>query len=213
MLGRGERPLYAPGFDLMTAMGRLWAIASGGKPNCLVMDFAKNTMTLGPVNDPVIPQRKGMGGGDIPIKTCPSCGAYNHLSARVCDACGEPFPVGMKLTAQAFSGEIIRTEAPVLEWYEVSTVIYRVYRKGAGTPMVRVSYVCGFRSFDEWVCIEHTGWLGKKARDWWRTRANMAETPPSAEEFVRYKHLLKWPKRIEVQTNKQHPEVMRYEYE
>src|SRR5690606_1769168 len=36
MLGRGTRPLYAPGFDLETTEGRLAAIANSPKRNCLV---------------------------------------------------------------------------------------------------------------------------------------------------------------------------------
>jgi DNA repair protein RadD len=213
MLGRGGRPLYAGGFDLTTVNGRLWAIQAGGKANCLVLDFARNTMNLGPVNDPVIPKRKGESAGDIPVKICGECGCYNHLAARVCDNCGAAFPIGQKLTHEAFKGDIIRTEEPVLEWFNVSTVIYRKHQKGGGRPSVRVTYSCGFRAFDEWVFIEHEGYLGKKARDWWRTRANMAEVPPNADEFIKYKHLLKWPKKIQVQTNKPYPEVIRYEYE
>lgn len=215
VLGRGMRPCYAPGYDVTNggAEARLAAIASGGKRDCLVLDFAKNTETLGPVNDPVIPKRKGEGSGDMPIKICPSCGNYQHLSVRFCKDCGAEFPIGSKLTKNPFAGDIVRREEPVLEWFEVSTVIYRVHRKNAGRPMVRVTYVSGFRSFDEFVFIEHDGYLGKKARDWWRTRANMAETPPTAEEFVKHKHLLRWPKKILVQTNKPYPEVQRYEYE
>lgn len=63
MLGRGTRPLYAPGFDLETTEGRLAAIINSPKRNCLVLDFAGNTRRLGPINDPVIPKRKGKGGG------------------------------------------------------------------------------------------------------------------------------------------------------
>src|SRR5690606_36427951 len=51
MLGRGTRP-------------------ADGKKDCLVLDYARNTPRLGPINDPVIPRRKGEGGGDPPVKVC-----------------------------------------------------------------------------------------------------------------------------------------------
>lgn len=215
MLGRGTRPLYGAGYDVIHGGRdtRLSAMRASGKTDCLVLDFAKNTLTLGPVNDPRIPHAKGLGGGDMPIKICPACGNYQHLSVRFCTDCGAEFPPGMKLTKSPYAGEIIRTQEPVFEWFDVSTVIYRVWRKGGGKASVRVTYGSGFKSYDEFVFIEHEGYLGKKARDWWRTRANMAETPPNAEEFVKFKHLLKWPKRIQVQTNQPYPEVVRYEYE
>lgn len=70
MLGRGTRPAYAPGFDLTTTEGRWESIMAGPKQNCLVLDFAGNTMRLGPVNDPVIPKKKGKGDGVAPVKFC-----------------------------------------------------------------------------------------------------------------------------------------------
>src|SRR5699024_7836443 len=42
MLGRGTRP-------------------SPGKENCLVLDFAGNVARLGPIDDPVLPRKKGKG--------------------------------------------------------------------------------------------------------------------------------------------------------
>lgn len=70
MLGRGTRPLYNDGFDLSTEQGRLEAIATSTKRNCLVLDFAGNTMRLGPINDPQIPKKRGKGGGEPPVKFC-----------------------------------------------------------------------------------------------------------------------------------------------
>lgn len=58
MLGRGTRPVYAPGFDLWSTAGRLAAIEAGSKQDCLVLDFAGNTRRLGPINDPVLPRKR-----------------------------------------------------------------------------------------------------------------------------------------------------------
>jgi DNA repair protein RadD len=59
MLGRGTRPVYAPGFDLSDREQRLAAIAASDKQNCLVLDFSGNSRRLGPINDPAVPRRPG----------------------------------------------------------------------------------------------------------------------------------------------------------
>lgn len=82
MLGRGTRPFYAPGFDLDTTEGRLASIAASIKKNCMVLDFAGNTMRLGPINDPVIPKMKGKGGGPPPVKFCENQNTQNFLTDK-----------------------------------------------------------------------------------------------------------------------------------
>lgn len=218
MLGRGTRPLYAPGYDVSNVHGRFMAMQAGGKRNCLVLDFAKNTPTLGPVNDPRLPGQS-FGGGDLPVKICEHCGTYNFLGARVCFECGEPFPPSSKLTAEAYAGEIISTEQAVAEWFKVNTVIYRVHQKGGSRPCVRVTYDCGFRQFDEWLFIEDPKGLGTMARKWWITRLKDPNDiamgpPPTAQLFVEHQYKLKRPIKVEVYVNhKPYPEVLHYEYE
>ena len=63
------------------------AVEEGGKANCLVLDFATNTKRLGPINDPVIPRKKGEGAGDVPVKLCDHCGAFNHIKVKFCSNC------------------------------------------------------------------------------------------------------------------------------
>jgi DNA repair protein RadD len=106
MLGRGTRPVYAPGHPTGTAEERVAAIAAGPKPDCLVLDFARNTERLGPIDDPVVPKPgKSRGAGVAPVKIChellpesmvedpkyPYCETYNHVKAPVCIRCGAPF--------------------------------------------------------------------------------------------------------------------------
>lgn len=141
MLGRGTRPFYAPGFDLATAEGRLAAIAASVKQNCLVLDFAHNTASMGPINDPQLPKKKkkGKGTGDPPIKTCGrtgdppvsnivegtsdpdkgggkgGCGAWNHPSARNCVQCGAEFTFEVKFTADASSSALLAESSKAYE--------------------------------------------------------------------------------------------------
>ena len=197
MLGRGTRP--SP---------------ETGKENCLVLDFAGNTRRLGPINDPKIPRKKGKGGGDAPVRICEACGTYNHAAARFCSFCGEEFTFQTKIVAQAGTEELIRSDIPVIEYFDVSQVYYYLHEKAGSPPSIRVAYHCsgGMQKFDEWVCLEHSGFAGKKARDWWRQRFPGDYVPTTTAEGLRLITQLRVPHRIKVWINKKHPEVLNYEY-
>ena len=141
MLGRGTRPLYAPGFDLETTEGRLAAIINSPKRNCLVLDFAGNTRRLGPINDPVIPKRKGKGGGQAPVRICENCGIYCHASLTHCPECGFEFPRSIKFGFHAGTEALIRDgqEFPQVELFRVDRVVYNEHRKEGRPPSIRAT--------------------------------------------------------------------------
>jgi DNA repair protein RadD len=201
MLGRGTRPSFET-----------------GKTNCLVLDFAGNTKRLGPINDPIKPRKPGKGTpGDAPVRICDHCGVYNHASARVCIACGIEFKFETKIFGTADATELIRSDAPVVEYFNVSRVLYNLHEKkdkgGAriNPPSVRVSYICGLQMFQEWVCLEHAGLAGHKARNWWRQR-HVSEPPNTTREALQFVSELRMPRRIRVWTNKKFPEVLSHEF-
>lgn len=213
MLGRGTRPVYAPGFALEEREGRLNAQASGPKQNCLVLDFAGNTRRLGPINDPIIPRRKGagLGNGVAPVKLCEHCGTYNHASVRFCINCKAEFHITVKIHTGASTEKLIAENAPKVETFQVSRVVYQKHRKEGRPDTIKVSYYCGLRKFDEWICLEHEGFARKKARDWWRQRAG-TEPPPTTAVAMESVEGLKIPKIIRVWVNKKYPEIISYVY-
>jgi DNA repair protein RadD len=201
MLGRGTRP--SP---------------DTGKVNCLVLDFAGNTRRLGPINDPIKPRKPGKGQpGEAPVRICDACGVYNHASVRICVACGYEFPIETKIFATADASELLRIEAPIVEYFKVSKVLYNLHEKKdkeykrLSPPSIKVSYFCGFQMFNEWVCLEHSGLAGKRARDWWRQR-HATEPPLTTHEALQRVAELRVPSRIRVWTNKRYPEVLGHEF-
>lgn len=212
MLGRGTRPVFTPGYDLTTLDGRLASIQAGPKKNCLVLDFAGNTKRLGPINDPVIPKRKGEGGGgQAPVKLCEVCGTYNHASVRICAFCGAEFPRQHKLAAVAGTDALIANNLPQVETFRVDRVTYQEHRKSDRPPSLRVSYYCGLRRFEEWICLEHLGFAKKRAREWWRFQAQTEPPETTAEALMRAKEL-RCPTSIRVWVNKTYPEIMGHTY-
>lgn len=188
-----------------------------GKVNCLIGDFGGNIKRLGPINDPRIPNRAGKGTGEMPVKICEVCGIYNHASARICVCCGTMFEIKSKLFETAAEVEPLRSDAPIVEYFDVRQVIYNLHEKkdASGTllkpPTIKVSYFCGLQMFNEWVCLEHPGLASKKARDWWRLRHN--EEPPATTRWALQKvSELRTPKKIKVWINKKYPEILSTEF-
>ena len=212
MLGRGTRPFYCDGFDLDTIEGRLVAIANSQKQNCLVLDFAGNTRRLGPINDPVVPRRKGQKGGEAPVKLCECCGTYNHASVTHCFSCGAEFRFTVKIKQQAATEELIKEDSPIVEVFKVDHITYTKHKKLGKGPMMKVSYYCGLRMFEEFVCVQHEGFARRKAEKWWKERrgeklqytplpALTAEALELAEHLQAATHLRVW-------TNKKYPEIL-----
>lgn len=227
MLGRGTRPLYHPAYTremLQDQQNRLAAIYYGGKQDCLVADFARNTRDLGPINDPRIPGRPGMGGGDAPVKICDHCGCYCHASVRTCPHCGYEFPFRPNFQQKAGTEELIRSDAPEFVYFDVTNILYSAHRaKESGKTLLKVSYACRSpdgttKFFDEYIGLEHTGFMLHKAHNWWKARHYSpppeSDTMASAvQKALSLQAELRRPIKVRVWVNKKYPEIVNYEYE
>ncbi len=214
MLGRGTRPVYAAGHDILTDEGRIAAIAAGPKPSCLVLDFAGNSKRLGPINDPVIPGKRGPGSGGPPVKECPVdwCRTLNHPRVKFCIGCGAEFTFEVKIKAQASDLELIRTSAHQVAMFPVERVNYDVYTPVDKPSMLKVSYICGLRQFTEYICFEHSGYALHKAHEWWKRRAKTEQAPPTTKDAFQVAPMLKVPNAIRVWLDKKpYAEILDYE--
>ena len=137
MLGRGTRP--AP-----------------GKLDCKVLDFGHCAETLGPINDPVLPNDKktredcpkcaeyrafrdehghllyatcpACGKSfSMPMKACPRCHYYSHASRYECESCGYAFPVQEKeIKKSAATTALVATGAAVVTEAAITFDVDRV---------------------------------------------------------------------------------------
>ncbi|UZT28629.1 DNA/RNA helicase [Vibrio phage 033B] len=227
MLGRGTRNVYADGYDLSTRQGRRDAIENGPKPNCMVLDFAGNTPRLGPINDPVIPKKKGKGGGDAPVRICETCSTYIHASLRICPVCGHEYPPEVKISSRAGDAELIasngkkkKSNEPQIETFKVDKVIYTQHNKQGKPPAMLATYYCGLRKFTNYVCLEHEGYARKKGRDWWReamsnggkTNMSEVEVPELTSVALGMAADIPVATHLRVWVNKTYPEIMAYDY-
>jgi DNA repair protein RadD len=195
MLGRGTRPAL-------------------GKENCLVLDFAGNTKRLGPINDPVLPKPRGKGPpGPPPVRLCEHCGCYSHASCRFCEnpECGLEFPRNVKIAAGASTAELIAGIIPLRETFKVSTVSYRVHKKEGRPDSMRVDYYCGLRRFSEYIALDHGGYAGRLARQWWEQRSPYG-IPPSVHDGMKAINDLRVPTHIEVSMRTKYPDIVGYTF-
>lgn len=192
MLGRGTRP-------------------AEGKENCLVLDFARNTPRLGPINDPIIPRKKSEKEGEVPIKICEACGVYNHTRAKFCCSCGAEFQFKIKITSKPGTDELIKSDRPIIEIFNVDKALYSKHSKAGSPSMIKVSYFCNMQMFKEYICLEHSGLAAKRARDWWR---QVHKTPPplTTDDALSKIAELRCPRRIRIWINKKWPEVLSREF-
>lgn len=196
MLGRGTRP--AP-----------------GKFYCLVLDFVRNTERLGPINDPHIPEKKGKGSGDAPVRICDNCGNYNHASARYCVACGQEFEFQVKIEQEASNKALMAGHEPVIETLEVERVYYSKHQsRSKPLPSLKLQYFVKGRPtpINEYVNLEHPHPARFHAGEWWRTRHN-SDPPQTIDEALQFQAELRVPYRLRVWTNKDYPEIVGAEYD
>jgi DNA repair protein RadD len=200
------RPTKSTGLYVQMA-GRGTRLAPG-KESCLVLDFAGNVARHGPI-DLVKPKDKtnGQAEAEAPTKVCPACQTINALAARVCADCGYVFPAPeVQLEATATTRPILSTGRP--EWIDVGGVTYHRHEKPGKPPSLRVDYHCGLVRHCEWVCIEHGGYAGRKALEWWRGRTDGELVPTTVREALARTDNLRQPVQIAVRPNGRYTEVV-----
>jgi DNA repair protein RadD len=200
MLGRGTRPCV-----------------ESGKANCLVLDFGSNIKRLGPINDPVLPrkpdEKKGPS-GDPPIKICPQCSFYCHCAVMVCELCGYKFERENKLTSDASSQDVMKMQNDIIKKLNVKNVLYEHYQPKnlESKKCLRVVYQCKEQTVKEYVSLDNANFgIVKKARQWWKDRAN-GFCPPDTETGMQFTARLPVPKLISVNFSKPMPEIVQLEY-
>lgn len=203
------RPSLSPIYHVQ-GKGRGGRVAPwAGKVNCMILDFAGNTRRHGPINDVKIQEPGTKRSGkviDIRAKECPNCKSENSIRNRYCDACGEEFARNTKLEPGYFEGEILKKNNEpkpcTIYTFNVDSVQYEINQRRGKTSSLRVTYRCGYRSFTEFVCIDHKGWPGQKGRKWAYNRflGSKSMAPENLTELLHAARAgdLKQPRKIKV---------------
>jgi len=209
------RPTKSPGLYYQQ-VGRGLRLAPG-KTDCLVLDFAGNTLEHGPVDAiRVSAPRKPGQLGEVhtgAAKECPQCQAVIAAGCGICPECGHEFPVRkVEHSATPVGAAILSSEQVISRWHDVHRVTYAEHVGKSGTPTLQVTYWCGLLTFREWVCIEHTSFARAKAVTWWAKR-HAGMCPRTVADAVQIVDTIKTPARILVSEANKYPEITNYDFD
>ena len=130
--------------------------------HCLVLDFAGNVETHGPVTNVRPPKARGEGGGETPVKVCPDCFEQLLISVKECPECGHEFkaePKPMRLSNADIMG-IEPMDMAVTDWkWSAHT------SRTSGKEMIKVKYYGGLSDpvITEYFPITHGGSVERRA--------------------------------------------------
>lgn len=170
-----------------------------GKVDCLIADHGRNLSFHGPI-DQIRPKAPGKGDGEQPRKRCPDgtepndkvdenlnygCGELIPISVMTCHCCGYVFPPSEeeKITAASDDAPVLSTEKP---WSTVKS--RRFYHHPAKSPdkpdTVKVSYLVGLKTVNEWLCPAHEGFAKSRAQRYWRAHGGAMPFPKDVLEWL-----------------------------
>lgn len=141
------------------------------KTDCLVLDYGNNIDTHGPID--------AIGKEAVRMVTCGSCREAFSRALGSCPQCQWQIPKVMIQQiereereralheAKAAQAAILTKQEEVL--FPDACMVSRHCKEGM-PDSIRVDYRCGLEMVSEWVCLDHDGFAGKKARDWWEKR-------------------------------------------
>ncbi|MFY0622763.1 MAG: hypothetical protein JXQ89_13840 [Pelagimonas sp.] len=133
------------------------------------------------------------------------------LSATECPDCGYVFPAReVKIAPTAATLPVL---SPKVEWLPVHGVSYSRHDKRGGLPSMKVTYSCGLKSYNEWVCVAHQGYARQKALEWWRKRAPGCPMPRTVDDAIAQAGQLARPTAISVRPSGRFLEISGYRFD
>jgi DNA repair protein RadD len=155
------RPTMSPG--LYVQMAGRGLRPSPGKTDCLVLDFAGVVGTHGPITAVNPPRKQGEGNGEAPVKVCDNCDELCPISAKVCPACGAPFPEPEAKKLRLCQDDIMGLDGTDMtvtgwKWREHTSL-------ASGKIMLAVSYYGRLSdpAVTEYFPVLHEGYAGQRA--------------------------------------------------
>lgn len=193
-------------------IGRGTRIAEG-KTDCLVLDFGENCLRHGFI-DKVRPKDKSARTeeGAAPVKMCEACQTMCPAAALQCHVCGHEFPPRtLNHGSKSYDGAMLSGQVKA-EWVDVDSVLYHRHRKEGKPDSIKVTYYCGMRSVNEWLCPNHGGYAASRYQ---ARRSLLASGADTTDEAMDECHFWNWPSRIKIKPSTYNPkyfEVVQFDY-
>jgi len=156
------RPTMSPGLYVQMA-GRGMRLKSHAA-NCLVLDFAGNVKTHGPITAVAPPNKRRKGEGEAPTKDCPQCHEIVSAATRTCPSCGHVWLVEKEEKPLVLHDDDIMGIKP-LEMDVTGWQWRKHVSRASGNEMLLVRYYGGLTSHvDEYLHVLNEGMMGRRHR-------------------------------------------------
>ncbi len=189
-----------------------------GKKDCLVLDYAHCIQEHGPIDC--------LDAGEVKLQLCADCGDTFSRAIRVCPNCGWEIPPIEYERMEAEDKEKRLHEARAAQisilgdqplTVPVDDVRVDRHVKAGSPDSIRVTYRSGLSTYREWICLDHPGWAGEKARRWWsarfgREQAMTIDVDGALQNLFLAPTILNYTETITVRRNKKHMEIIGYGY-
>lgn len=197
------------------------------KADCLVLDYARCIETHGPIDC--------LEAGEVRVIVCGSvagapegspqgCGDTFSRALGACPHCAWAIPPQEVERAAAEASEKKMHEEKAAqreilgrepEELRVDDVTVHRHRKDGSPDSLRVQYRCGLTTVREWICLDHPGYAGRKARGWWAKRfgtgeAHVVTVDSAIENIFLAASLKKLTEAITVVRQGRHYEILSY---
>lgn len=162
-----------------------------GKHNCMVLDFGGNIERHGPIDLIKIGAKKERKAESsvAPHKKCPICDCVVPIGVKVCPSCDYPYPEpAAELEVKASTASIVS------EPYDKSKLIYeveinnRIFARNKGKfpkpDCFRVTYSASLRKYDDYFCLEHSGFPRRMAEKKWLAAGGQLPVPRTVTEAL-----------------------------
>lgn len=188
------------------------------KQNALILDFGMNIVRHGAIDNIVVKKKEFRAVSEYEVKKqplvkCPQCNEHHHPRSRICPYCGYQYPTNIEKKASE-AAILSADEKPRV--IDVQDVIYARHTKAGSPDSMRVTYVptnLMERAISEWICLEHEGYAGQKARRWWNNRSEFDLPPAIIDEALERVGELRKPLQIKVNKKGKYDEITKYLFE
>jgi DNA repair protein RadD len=178
-----------------------------GKTDCLVLDFARNVYRHGPV-DCIDPKSKSVAvkPNTVRAKAFPECDDLNEVATYTCTSCGYAWPQPAPKPRHATIADAVPVLSVGQIWLDVTDVSFIIHFKRsdpAAPPSLRVTYLCGLSTFDEYVSFQRQGHARARAEKWWFAMGGAAPVPATVCEALNRRSEISVPIEIAIYRNGQ----------
>lgn len=181
-----------------------------GKTECLVLDYAGNTVRNGPIDSPVIRVAgKGKAGGKME-KDCPECDLKHHISVRKCD-CGHEFTFKTKLETSSSEASLTKQRAEK-KWVKVNSAHYYLHKKMGKPNSLRIEYLSGLRRYPLWIMPFHGGFASRSSNHIFNRLKTVPIKYEKIEDILKQVHTLKVPTEIYLDVTEKYPFIEDFKF-